>query len=232
VVTTSAGLADLVEEAFGRRPKVVLNAHDPRMDEPVIDIRRTLSLVDDDFLVVVPGNDKRGAATAEAIEAMRSLPESVHLAFVGGRYDGRLSRIRALGLGDRIRVLDPVPPQQFSPFIATADVALIPYVPLSPSYRHAIGNRFFVPIAAGVPVLYPRELPDLATLASAHEVGLEVDPRNPDDVVEAIRRLLGDPGLVSRLRKNASKAAAALSWESEERILEGLVAAALRDRPG
>jgi glycosyltransferase involved in cell wall biosynthesis len=63
VVTVTEGCADLIEDYFGRRPAVVRNVHDPRIDEPVPrDLRKELGLGARDFLVVMAGNAKAGTA--------------------------------------------------------------------------------------------------------------------------------------------------------------------------
>jgi glycosyltransferase involved in cell wall biosynthesis len=228
VITTSEGNAEQIEHAFGRRPAVVMNGHDPRMDEePSTEIRTALDLTDDTFLIVVPGNEKRGAAIAETIEAAEELPERVHLAFLGAGYERFAEQISQLGLDDRVHILAPVPPNQFAPFIASADLVAIPYVPISDSYRHAIGNRFFVPLSVGLPLLYPKDLPDLAALAIEYEVGLPIEPRRVESIVDAVRRLLDDPGLLHRFAENAERAGTALSWERDEERLGSLVGSAL-----
>ena len=83
------------------------------------------------------------------------------------------------------------------------------------NFQHALPNRFFHAVAAGLPVLYP-PLAEIAALCSEHELGLPIDPLDPVSVADAARRLSEDPELLARLRANVERAAPLLSWEREE----------------
>jgi glycosyltransferase involved in cell wall biosynthesis len=228
VVISSAGLAHLFAAEFGRRPVVIPNAHDARIDEdPPVTLREELGLDSRAMLVAIAGNDKLGSAMDATIEAIERLPDNVHLALIGTGFERYASQIERRSLAGRVYRLPPVPPDQYARYISTADLVLIPYFARSPAYRHALPNRFFVPIAVGVPVLYPAQLTDLARMAAAYEVGLPIDPQRPESIVSAVRQLLGDQRLLARFRRNALRAGEALSWESQEQRLGELVERAL-----
>jgi glycosyl transferase family 4/glycosyl transferase family 1 len=224
VVITSEGYGDLFEAEFGRRPVVIPNAHDTRIDEdPPVALREELGLDSRAMLIALAGNDQPGIAIEATIEAIERLPDNVHLALIGTGYEPYAAQIESRSLGGRVHRLPPVPPNQYAPFISSADLAIIPYFASSPAYRPRLPNRFFVPIAAGVPVLYPEQLTEMARLAEAHEVGLPIDAQRPESVVSAVRQVLGDEALLARLRQNALRAGEVLSWESHEERLGELV---------
>jgi len=224
VVTTSEGNAAALEATFGRRPEVIYNTHDARLDRSAAPtVREECGLSMGTFLVVVAGNAKAGAAIDNVLCALMSVAGDIHVAFVGNGYEQHRAVAGKLGVGDRAHFLDPVPPTEYAQFVATADVALIPYFAHNRAYRNAIGNRFFVAIAAGLPVLYPIDLPDLARLAEKHRVGLEIDSRRHETIAAAIAKLRADPELLATLRANVTEAAGELSWEGEESNLRHLV---------
>jgi glycosyltransferase involved in cell wall biosynthesis len=227
VVTVTEGCATLIEEFFGRRPVVIENMHDPRIDEPPPEgLRTTLGLDRGAFLVVMIGNAKPGTAVDEALDAIAELPDRVHLAFVGGGWDGYADRVRERGLAGRVHLRPPVPPAQIAPLISTADAAVILYVPFSRDYLHALPNRFFLPISAGLPLIYPESLEEIRAIAREHDLGVGFNPREPATLVRAVERLLDD-GVIGAYRQNVARAARTLALERLEPRLQSLVEASL-----
>ena len=223
VTTVSDGVAGLLERRFGRRPEVIRNAADPRLEIPSpADVRAAARLGPDEFLLVAAGNAKPGDTIGEAVAALKMLPERVHLALVGAGHEPFAALAAASGVGDRVHLLAPVPPTEVSSFIRTADAAPILYRAWTVNFRHALPNRFFHAVAAGLPVLYP-PLAEIAALCSEHGLGLPIDPLDPGSVADAARRLSEDPELLARLRANVERAAPLLSWEREEQVLARVV---------
>jgi glycosyltransferase involved in cell wall biosynthesis len=228
VVTVSEGCAGLMEACFDRRPIVIPNVHDPRIDEkPQQDLRRSLGLDADVFLMVMVGNDKPGTAISATLGAMQELPADVHLALVGGGWEVHATSIQEHGLEGRVHICAAQPPTELVPFISTADAAIVLYLTHTVDYLHALPNRLFLPIAAGLPVLYPRQLVEMHSLAEEHELGLPLDPSEPDSIVETVLRLRDDPYLLGRLKEASSTARQVLSWERQEPRLRAILEAAL-----
>jgi len=231
VVTVTEGCADLIESFFGRRPLVVRNVHDPRIDEqPPEDLRTALDLGPRDFLIVTVGNAKPGTAVEEAFAALAELPDRVHLAFVGGGWQAYAERVRELGLGGRVHLRPPVPPSQIAPSIATADAAVILYFPLTQDYLHALPNRLFLPISAGLPLIYPEALVEIRALAEEHGLGIAFEPQQPRSLVSAVRHLLDDEAALAAYRRRARRAGETLTWEREEPRLRAIIEATLNGR--
>ena len=111
--------------------------------------------------------------------------------------------------------------------MATADAAAVPDRPVTTTVGNALPNGFFHAVAAGTPVLYPRDLTDLRELAERHRVGWEIDPSDQDSIEAAVRALVDDPGMLARCRTHLREVRDELSWANEERMLERVVAGAL-----
>ena len=233
VVTVTEGCAGLIEDFFGRRPVVVPNVHDPRIDEaPPEDLRTALGLGAEDFLIVMVGNAKPGTAVEEALAALAELPERVHLAFVGGGWDAYAGRVAELGLAGRAHLREAVPPAQIAPLIATADASVILYFPLTQDYLHALPNRLFLPISAGLPLIYPEALGEMRKLAERYGLGIGFDPREPASLVAAVGRLLAEDGALAEYRENARRAAGELTWEQQEPRLKAIIEASMNGAGG
>lgn len=104
IVTVSDGVADLIQQRYGRRPLVIRNCHDRRLDRPIARTVRTVTGVGPDaMLLVMVGNAKPGGqAIHEALRTLQLLPNDTHLALVGRGYDAfaYADEAAALGVGD------------------------------------------------------------------------------------------------------------------------------------
>jgi glycosyltransferase involved in cell wall biosynthesis len=227
-VTVCEGLAALFEAKLGRRPYVLRNVHDKRLDRPPEKkIRHVLNLPSDAFLILTIGNAKEGQAISSVVEAAKKLPRYVHFAFLGKGYQSRLKKVGLTELKERFHFLEPVAPFEVVPLAAGANAALILYYPRSVNYHFALPNGFFQGMAAGLPTLYP-DLPEIGRLAKKYELGLMIDVRNSDSISRAIEKLHNEPSLCKKLAANAEKAALELSWENEEIPLRSLIQRRLR----
>jgi glycosyltransferase involved in cell wall biosynthesis len=229
-VTVGEGVAQEAEDRFGRRFRIIRNAHDARLDNAgAAGIRTRLGLGADAFVLAVSGNFKRGMAVEPMLRALAELPDRVHAVFVGRHYDVFAAAARELGVADRTHLVAPVPPTDIVPLLAEADLAPIPYYPSSVSVRHALPNGFFLAVAAGVPVLYPRRLEDLRVLAERHGVGWEFDPESDASIRSVVESLLGTPDELAACRARLRTVREELSWQAEEQELGRMLAAVLSE---
>lgn len=223
VVTVNEGIAELIEQRFGRTAAVLRNAHDPRFEKPVeATIKDVVNISGGEFLIVCVGQFKVGMAVEEAVRAIASLPKRYHVAFVGGGYRSFAALLAHENVSDRVHFLPPVEPAQVVPFIRSADAGIVLYQPLSMNLRNCLPNGVFQPIAAGLPVLYP-ELPEIRRIAEQYELGVPIDPRDPASIAAAACRLAEDRTLIVRLKSNIEKFRGMLSWEHDEKQLRQLL---------
>lgn len=218
VMTVSDGLADLIEERFGRRPAVVRNVHDGAHDRPLADhearaFRDTHGIPDTAFLLATAGNCKPGQEFGGLLSAMAATAD-VHLMLIGGGYNRVTAEAVALSVGDRVHDLGRLAPGSVVPLLRLADAAAITYVARSANYDSALPNGFFQSIAAGLPLLYP-PLSEILRLARAHDLGIEIDPSQAVSWTAAIARLTETDAAIGMYRENTTVAARELDWSRE-----------------
>ena len=129
-ITVSDGVADMYERRYGRRPVLLRNVHDLRVDEEAdLDLRTesVKGVTDDEFLArhrrqrqairhdprAAPGDDRASRPCG-------------HLALMGrgwGQYKPR--RSARLGLEGRVHIFGGVAPTKVTKTITTADAALV-----------------------------------------------------------------------------------------------------------
>lgn len=231
VVTVSEGVASLMNREFGCQPVILQNCQDERLERSRAEgIRSALRLSKDDFCLLSVGNAKVGQGVVEALKALRGLPSSVHVAFLGRDYEQYQHVIDKMRLRGRVHILPPVRADEVVPFIRSADASLILYFPSDVNYENALPNKFFQAVSAELPLIYP-ELPEIKKLAEQYGLGISVDTQSPESIRTAVMQLLKQQDTVSRIKKNLREARAALSWEQEEEVLFDLVEWVMR-KPG
>ena len=227
VVTVCDGVANLLEETFKCHPIVARNCHDYRLDQsPKMDLRQLLGLSPDKFILVTIGAAKPGQAIEESLDAMQKLPSNVHLAFVGKNTDQHLDLIRQRKLEGRVHAVPPVMPFEVVPFVRSADASLILYYSRSPNYENCLPNGLFQAIAAELPLLYP-ELPEISKIAKRYDLGIPINPLDPESISSGVLQLMTNPQQFSAYRKNLRVAREELGWEREEVVLRELLSKVL-----
>jgi colanic acid/amylovoran biosynthesis glycosyltransferase len=128
----------------------------------------------------------------------------VELELVGdGPERERLERqARALGIGDRVRMLGPLPWEQVRGRLAEASVFALPSVRLPSGRMEGIPVALMEAMASGVPVVSSR-LSGVPELVRDEITGLLVEPEDPAALAKAMAAILDDDGLASELAAGA-----------------------------
>jgi glycosyltransferase involved in cell wall biosynthesis len=181
-------------------------------------------------LAVYFGALTRNRGLPTALRALAQLPE-LRLRLVGPEAWGYrrtlLELAEQLGIGERVEMLEPVPPERAAAVLADADVGLALIEPVCLSYRMTLPNKLYEYVAAGLPVL-ASDIPVLAAEVREHRLGLVADPADPDAVAAALREMLV-PDAQRSFREAVSRHAADAVWERErERLVEIYAAPAQR----
>jgi len=145
--------------------------------------------------------------TINALRALEHLPEPYRLVLAGG--DGHGSEaihefIRREPVGARSRVLGHVSATELPALFQAADVLLFP------SLEEGFGLPVLEAMAQGLPVV-------ASSVSSLPEVGgsaaLYVDPQDPRDIAEKVRRAVEDPQLRSQMIDQGFARAREFSWQ-------------------
>jgi glycosyltransferase involved in cell wall biosynthesis len=213
-VTTSEAMARAYRERFGASFDVVRNAQDARLARPSArDVRSAAGVGDDAFLLVMVAQRKPGTIVPS------SLPEGVHLAFVGDGYEAD-----AAAAPERVHFVGSAPPDEIASFLRSADAAALLYVPVTANSPTQLVNGLFHAVAAGLPLLVPDRMDAIRSLCERHGLGVVVDPEDPASLAAGIAELRGR---LDELRAAVRAAAPELSWEHEERELARILERAL-----
>jgi glycosyltransferase involved in cell wall biosynthesis len=140
------------------------------------------------------------------IEAMprvlRSLPDTVLLVVGDGPEKPRLEEeARILGLASRVSFLGKVPEQKLIAFYQASDVFVLPAIVDSEMNTEGLGVVLLEAMSMGKPVV-ASGVGGIPEAVVNGETGLLVKPQDPNDLADAIIRLLGNSELSRKMGDN------------------------------
>ncbi len=186
----------------------------PLAAEAVMTIRSKLDLPERYLLFVgtfEPRKNIGGLIEAYRIlrDRVRNVPDLVLVGRRGWLYEASLSKIEALGLSEYVMLAENVSSDDLPAVYNGADALIMP------SFYEGFGLPALEAMACGTPVIASNRasLPEVIGQA-----GLLIDPESPDEIAEAIRKLLEDDSLRERLREAGIKRAAEFTWERAAKV--------------
>ena len=201
LVTVNESLAgELGRRLRPRRTIVVHNAPD-RWDPPPTRpdlIRAAAGIPSDEPIALYHGGFSAHRGLEELAEAiLQPGLERVHAVYLGyGSMRAALDEMaRDPRYGGRLHVLDAVPPAELVPWVASADVGVMPIQASTLNHRMSTPNKLFESLAAGLPVVVS-DFPEMRAIVRDDPdgpLGEVCRPDDPLDVARAIRAVLDRP---------------------------------------
>ncbi|MBB2155132.1 glycosyltransferase [Gluconacetobacter diazotrophicus] len=174
--------------------------------------RRALDIPADARTVVYTGrvNHKKGLPVV--IEAARMLPDLLFI-LVGSYGEGPIEDM-ARDLPN-VRIVPFQPPEVLSQYVFAADVLLIPpsLQPLARYGSTVLPLKLFFYMASGRPIL-AGNTPDVREVLRHDQNAWLCQPDSPPALADALRRLMDDPALSTRLAATALAESQALTWDA------------------
>ena len=220
MITVSERFADEFVRRYGiERPLVLLNCPDLPGSLPAGAAERLRQRAElggsDEPIVLYQGMIQPERGLEDLVEAAKSLDRGVVVMMGWGVSTSRLRQsIDAAGLGDRVRLVDPVPLGELFSYTSGATIGVAPTEWKGMSQAYTVQNKIFEYMGAGLPIVTTR-LPGTERIIEDHDVGLLCDPGDPPALAAAINRLLADRELYERLRANAIAASKLFNWQRE-----------------
>jgi glycosyltransferase involved in cell wall biosynthesis len=171
------------------------------------DARHVLGLSDNNFALLLVGNDWKNKGLPVLLESLARLQERALYLLVVGRDDDSLfrSQVTSLGLGSQVRVLPPRPDVQF--YYAATDC----YV--GPSLEDAFGLPPAEAMACGLPVIVSSRA-GVAEIVTHGVDGLVLqDPHDAAELASLIRQVYEDSDLRKRLGQAGARTAREYTWD-------------------
>ncbi len=165
--------------------------------------RSVLPQLDNRFVVSYIGTHGMSHSLDTVLEAASKLEadEDIHFLFVGeGAEKARLLKIaRDLKLSN-VTFLNERPREDLIAYYRASDVSLVPLKKL-PIFKQVLPSKLFELMGTKTAIICSVE-GEAAALVDRAGAGVVIEPENADALVEAIRRLKGDPQLREQLGKS------------------------------
>lgn len=171
--------------------------------------------------IIFQGILKPGRGLLQAIDALQQIPDGI-LRIVG---DGELreaiqQRINSRRLQERVQLVGQIPSRELIPQSARARAGLVLFEPTNLNYRFASPNKFFEYVMAGTPLI-ASDIPTFREFLKQHPVGILVNPRQPQEIAAAMRRLLTNRKEWEQYHQACLRARQEWNWENQEsRLVE------------
>lgn len=224
-ITVNQPLADLIKARCRPRSMIVVHNCPPRWTppQPRPDLIREVAGIPSHAPVVLYhgllGSSRGIDQLLEAI--LRPDLREAHLALMGfGPLRAPLATVATEArFGGRVHVLDPVPPGELLPWVASADVGAMAMPRASLNLYLSTPNKLFECLSAGTPVVVS-DFPAVRAIVTGDPLGPlgdTCDPSNAGDVARALAGILTlDHAARLDLRRRCNMAAhERWNWESE-----------------
>lgn len=216
VLTTGEMDSDFIHKFYKiENTLVIRNIPIKKQSEKIVDLRNKLGIKKDCKILIYQGVLLEGRGLHLIIKTLTSFPNA-HLVIIGDGFlkDELLALSNKIGIANRVHFLGMKKQDELINFTAAGDIGLAIIENISISYYHALPNKLFEYIMAGLPVL-SSNLPQMEQIVNQYKIGKVIDPENPEEIETALNNLLNNPDLLVEYRNNCKLAAEELNWENE-----------------
>lgn len=221
VITVSPPIAQEIRRYYHvREVSIIRNVPAYRVVPKNDRLRQQLGLSPNIRIALYQGNIQPDRGLDRLIRAAAFLEQDIVIVMMGKGSKETLSELEALivreGVGNRVKIIPPVPNEELLDWTASADIGLIVYAPdYALNIQMCLPNKFFEYLMAGLPVLASR-LDAVAEVIRTYDVGQILSSLAPEAIAAAINGLLADRVALERMRRNALQAAQQeFYWDKE-----------------
>ena len=187
-------------------------------------IREKFLKKEGDIFLVTTSRLVRKNAVDDIISSLTYLPENISLLVIGKGEEGLGLQEKAVGLkvADRVKFLGFISHQDIPQYFSICDIFV------RPSRSEGFGNSFIEAMAAGLPVI-ATPVGGIADFLDDKETGVFCSLDNPKSVAEAVKLLIEDQSLTSKIVTKAKARVVELyDWdciarEMKEKVFDRVV---------
>lgn len=217
VITTNETRANFFKQTYNiKMPVILKNA--PRYQVVSSDdrIRQMLGISQETKIVLYQGGLQPERGLENLVKAVSGIPNIV-LVFIGyGKLEEHLkSLVKNQNLDHKVFFLGMIPNEELLKWTASADIGMQVLQNTCFNHYSSISNKIHEYIMAGIPIV-ASSLPEMKKIVEGFNLGVTVDPDNPESIREGICFLLEDSVRYKKFKQNCYKVSKMLNWENEE----------------
>lgn len=209
------------EKLYGFYPHVLHNYPSLRIQRvgEQVDLHTQLNIPAEEKILLYQGGIQTGRGLDKLIAAFPMFVEGTLLFIGDGKIkDELIATVKRAGLGEKVRFLEKVPLIDLPKYTRSAYLGF--QVLNNVCYNHwsASSNKLFEYMMGGVPVV-ACNFPEIKKVVETEQIGLTVDPHNPEEIAEAVNVLLTDKEKHATFKSNCYEAVKRYNWEHEQQHL-------------
>lgn len=224
VLTTGEMDSAFLEKFYGIKNTLVIR-NIPLFQKPSakVDFRKIYGISDEKLILLYQGVLLEGRGVPLIMKAMLELPQTVLIILGDGEQKNNFQKFAdELHISDRIIFAGTINQKELINYTTGADAGLSLIENISVSYYHALPNKLFEYIMAGLPVLCS-DLPQMKMIVDKYQVGESINIGLEDNIYTALKRWVENPGLLIKYRMNCVRAAEELNWQSEYNLIRPIL---------
>ncbi|MEK6553119.1 MAG: glycosyltransferase [Bacteroidota bacterium] len=180
-----------------------------------IDFRSKYNIDQDKLILIYQGVILPGRGLKQIINVVARLPKTVLIILGDGEQKINYKELaNKLNISDRVIFAGTVDQKDLINYTAGGDVGLSLIENISISYYHALPNKLFEYIMAGLPVLCS-DLPQMKAIIEKYNVGESINIENEENIFSTLDKWYKNPSLLDFYKINCETAAKELNWQEE-----------------
>lgn len=216
--TVSPGLVNLYKQNLNLNFKLLRNfpIKQSEIKGPILEA--------DEKIILYQGVLNTGRGLEQAIKALSFLEDSYRLVIVGrGDITADLKQLtKSMNLERRVIFTGAVPFEELHRYQDNAMLGLALHENMGLNYYHALPNRIFDYIQAGIPVL-ANDFPDMAEIINNSETGLIINSLEPEIIASTIKEACESTELRRKWLETIPLAAKRFTWDNEKEELRDVL---------
>ena len=216
VLTTGEMDSEFIEKFYGIKNTLVIR-NIPLLQTPTakIDFRKLYNIPDDKLILLYQGVLLEGRGVQMIMRTMVKLTNTVLVILGDGEQKNNFQKLaQQLNISERVFYAGTIGQRELINYTAGGDVGLSLIENISVSYYHALPNKLFEYIMAGLPVLCS-DLPQMKKIVEEYKVGESISVENENNIYFTLKRWSESPELLKSYRNNCLLAAQKLNWQEE-----------------
>ena len=216
VLTTGEMDSAFLEKFYGIANTLVIR-NIPLYQAPSskIDFRKMYGIEKDKLILLYQGVLLEGRGVPSILRAMARLPRTVLIMLGDGEQKSNFQKLADdLNVADRVIFAGTISQKELINYTAGADAGLSLIENISVSYYHALPNKLFEYIMAGLPVLCS-DLPQMKKIVDGYRVGESINITSGETIYTTLKKWSESNSLLESYKENCKKAAGELNWQEE-----------------
>jgi glycosyltransferase involved in cell wall biosynthesis len=181
-------------------------------------LRTWANLPQDTAIILHQGQMRDDRGCSYLVQAMQHVTGAALIFLGDGPLKPALVQLtRELDLSEKVHFHPPVPPDQLLSLTAGATLGVTLLEDTCLNHRLALPNKLFEYLMAGLPVL-GSNLPEIRSVVEAKNVGLVVDPADPEALADTLQRMVDDHEARNNWSANTQTVFETFSWEQASQV--------------